>query len=805
MSDLIQAGPRDAKIVIVGEAPGANEGPGRPFCGYAGDMLTNMLGRAGIQRHECFITNLCHVRPPGNDFEWFYKQANQIHYLKGIFQLKKDVEEIRPNLIIALGAHPLRALTNRKAISDWRGSILESTLIKGQKIIGTYHPAAILRIWDYKTIAEFDLKRCAEEAKYPELKLPYRELIIGGLVYTRPHTEWILKDPTPIDVEPIVREMEQADWLGVDIETAEDANGKINVTSIAFSDRADRALQLDWNNPQFRHYARCLLLSPSKKIYQNGNIFDVPVLRSHDYETRNFAWDTMLGHHSLFPECAGGEDEMSKLEKKKKQAAIRKGLAFQTSLYTREPRYKDDGKLWHVTGDIQMFWRYNALDAAVTREIKDVQERELAEYGTLSVMDHAMTLVDPLMEMTRTGIRIDLVERKRLRDKIEGEVERLQNFLDAGAGSHVNVGSTSAGGDMQKLLYGTLNLPVKRNKKTGRPTTNKDAINELAGKYHHPLLLTIVKLRQRRKMIETYLDTSIDADERMRCSWDVTGTRSGRLSSRASLSGSGTNLQNIPVEMRSMFIPDEGCIFVYRDFSQAEARVVAALANDEYLLELFADPKRDVHKETAAAIYGIRVEDVTPEQRYTAKRVRHAVNYGMDADRFVQVVNEDAEDTGIRIDYATARKVINGFFMLHPNHKTIYWAGIERELRATRTLNTAFGRKRTFFGRMDDKLIREAYSYPPQSAIGDLCCKALVGIYKEIQLARPELGCKLLLNVHDSILVQCPKEKAREVADLMAVCMNIPLLVNGHTVKIPTDCKVGVNWKDVVDIQKWEG
>lgn len=786
MSDLVQSGPRDAKIILVGEAPGANEGPGRPFVGYAGDMLTNMLGRAGIQRHECFITNLCHIKPPGNDFEWFYKAANQGHYIRGVLQLKSDIESIKPNLVVALGAHPLRALTNRRSISDWRGSILESTLIKGQKVIGTYHPAAILRIWDYKAIAEFDLKRCAEEAKYPELNLPKREFFLN---------------PSADVAEPIVRQMELADWLAVDIETAQTESGQINITCIGFSDRWDRALVLAFDSPQNQHFARCLLSSPSKKILQNGNIFDVPVLRSHGYEVRNYAWDTMLGHHSLFPESAGGEDEMSRMEGKKKQAALRKGLAFQTSIYTREPRYKDDGKMWHVTGDLQMFWRYNALDAAVTREIKDVQERELAEFGTLHVLEHEMALTEPLMEMTRTGILIDQSVRESLKEKILLEVSRLQAFLDGGAGGSINAASSK---QVQELMYGKLGLPPKRNKKTGNPTANKDAINELAAKYHHPLLLTILKIRQRRKMVETYLNAPIDADGRMRCSWDVTGTRSGRLSSRASLSGSGTNLQNIPTEMREMFIADPGCIFVTRDFSQAEARVVAALANDEYLLELFADPTRDVHKETAAAIYGIPVGDVTPVQRYTAKRVRHAVNYGMDAGRFVEVVNEDAEETGVRIDLATARRVINGFFLMHPNHKTVYWAGIERELRATRTLNTAFGRKRTFYGRMDDKLTREAYSYPPQSSVGDLCCKALVRIWNEVQLGHPEWKVQLLLNVHDSIMVQCPKPFMFLVAEAMDHCMDIPMVVNGHTVRIPTDVKVGTNWKDVVDIQKWK-
>lgn len=793
---LLQEGPRSARILICGEAPGETEvSTGLPFQGYSGEMLTNMLGRAGIRRHECFITNLCHIRPPGNIFEWFYKPANQLHYIQGVIQLKKDIEEIKPNLVIALGAHPLRALTGKRAIGDWRGSILSSSLVKGQKVIGTFHPAAILLVWDYKAIADFDLARCREEAGSPVMNLPHRDLylppnlvpesIISGAHTLHPYTS------------TIIEEMYNAEWLACDIETVERDDGSWRISCVGFSDRCSRALTLAMDGAESELAIRRLLGGPARKIFQNGNIFDVPVLLREGYPVANFAWDTMLGHHSIFPESAGGEDEMSKLEKKKKQAALRKGLAFQTSIYTREPRYKDDGKLWHNTGDVVTFYRYNGLDAAVTREIRDVQAKELAESDCICVIEHAMSLVEPLMAMTRKGIKIDMAIRARLKHEAEVAITRLQAFLEAGAGTAINVES---GKQVMSFLYGTLKLPTKFNKKTKRPTANKDAIGELAHKYNHPLLMAIVEIRQRRKTIETYLNAGVDPDGRMRCSWDPTGTRTGRLSSRASLSGSGTNLQNQPTEMREMFVADSGCMFIYRDYSQAEARVVAALASDSYLLTLFSDSKRDIHKETAASIFGISIDKVTPEQRYTAKRVRHAVNYGMDAARFVQVVNEDARDTGIRIDYQLARKVIDGFFLLHPNHKSVYWRNVEDQIKQSRTLVNAFGRKRTFFGRMDDKLLRDAYSYIPQSTVGDLCCKALVKIYNDIQLGRKDLDVSILLNVHDSVLVMCPDSKVTEVSNLMAKAMDIPFLCNGHKVSIPTDCKVGRDWRNLSEL-----
>src|SRR5437899_702429 len=139
---LVQSGPRDAKILMVGEAPAENEErSGVPFSGGGGYILDSVLDSAGIIRSKCFLTNVVHDRSPDKKFTWFFKKPNQLIYLRGVLQLKRDIEAIRPNVVVAFGEHALKVLCGKDSITKWRGSILESTLVKGQKVISTYNPA----------------------------------------------------------------------------------------------------------------------------------------------------------------------------------------------------------------------------------------------------------------------------------------------------------------------------------------------------------------------------------------------------------------------------------------------------------------------------------------------------------------------------------------------------------------------------------------------------------------------------------------------------------------------------------------
>lgn len=803
---LIQEGPKNARIVIVGEAPGATEdASGLPFAGGSGELLNRMLSRVGINRSECFVTNVCHQRPPGNDFNYFLKGGIKPELVAGLVQLKRDLEEIKPNLIIALGSQPLRFLTGKQGIDKWRGSILPCKLVAGLKVIGTYHPAYILRVYDYKAVAEFDLQKCKHEAEFASICYPKRTFYFTGSGTQRsPEDDRIQIIPTDLTLrEALINEMVSADWLAVDIECVP-VGDKWRISCVGFSDVSERALVIAIESDRDMADVKRLCESPVRKVMQNGT-FDCTVLADNGVQVANFAWDIMLAHHSRYPECASGSDEISRLQGKKRQAAIAKGLGFQTSLYTNEPYYKDDGKLWGDTGDLQLFWRYNALDAAVTREIRDVQQVELEEFGAMGTFQHEMSLVRPLMDATRIGLRVDLDTQARLLQKYTSEIDNLQKFLNLAAGGPVNVKSSP---QVKALLYDRLGLPVQRKRGTGAETADKDAIAALGEKYSHPVLGAIIQIRERRDLVERYLNCPVDADGRIRCSFDITGTRTGRLSSRASIYGSGSNLQNQPPEIREMYVSDEGKIFIIRDYKQAEAQVVAYLAEEEDLIAFFNDPTRDVHKENAARIFNKRIELVTKEERYLAKKVIHASNYGMGPARLVQVVNQEAAITGIRINYQQAKQLMDLYFMLYPKIKEVFWREVEEDIRRTRTLVSPFGRKREFFGRVDEKLLNQAYAYKPQSAVGDLACKAFVRCYHELPKE-----VDTLVNVHDSILVQAPVEMVDEVVAKMEELMAIPIPIKGRSLVIPTDCKVGFNWGDrgkdgynprgLIDYEKW--
>jgi len=748
---------------------------GVPFSGASGEDLNRYLADVGIDRHtQVFVTNVCHERPPNNKFEAFLKPQPALCLLQGILQLKKDIIDIRPNLVIALGDVPLRFLTNKHSITKYRGSILECSLVKGVKVIATYHPASVFRMYENKTLIQLDMKRIAEEAKFPEIMLPKR------YIYIWPEASYLVED------------MYNAEWLSVDIEGTPDG-----IHCIGFSDRADRALVFPLAKGADAEIRR-LLASPAKKCGQNFGQYDLTVLEDRGYEVKNFQWDIMYGHHALLMESASGGDEVKALRggKAGAKSPLAKGLGFQVSIYTKEPFYKDDGKLWSRLDtlspeDLHNFHIYNGKDAACTWEIRYVQERELEQFGVRHVFDHEMRILPLLRQMSRRGVLIDLRLREELRVQYTKEIENLQAFLDKSAGKALNVKSAP---DMHKLLYETLGLPVQFHRETKRPTADKDAIAKLAAKYQHPVLMTIVEIRRRRDLIERYINANVDADGRLRCLFDPSGTRTGRLASRANIYGSGTNLQNIPPKMRKMFIADPGKVLFYVDLSQAELRVVAYLARCDSLIEAF-ESGRDIHKENSERFFGSYSED----KRLAVKRTVYGSIYGEGVDRIVAVAA--AENPPIRLvrhEVATAQE---GFFMLYPEIKEVWWNDVKRDLKY-RTLITPLGWKRQFFGRWDSvQFINEALAFIPQCTVGVL---AEIGM---LNASRVE-GAEVLLNEHDAILGQCDEGDVPTVVPRVIEAMQVPVPIHGRTLTIPAEAKVGKNWAEASEenpegIKKW--
>ena len=339
-------GPIPARLMIVGEAPGAEEERlGEPFVGESGKELTRMLNEAGIQRGECFITNVCRIRPPGNDISCFIarskKEITSEHtelkgrwakrpILEGWKLLQAEIAVVKPNVIIALGNTPLWALTGRQGITRWRGSML--VLEGGLKCIPTIHPAAILREWSLRATAILDLKRAAT----------YRD----GREYPKP--PWsLLVQPTYLQVRLCLSKLlERAGLdgevleLSFDIETAQGhidcigiAWSKNDAICIPFRTRGNSAGY--WSVDEeasivFTLYK--LLTHPNVQVTGQNLLYDCQYVHRFWHFIPRVGFDTMLAHHVCFP-------------------GLPKKLDFQASMYS--PYYiqwKPDRGHWKEGG-----------------------------------------------------------------------------------------------------------------------------------------------------------------------------------------------------------------------------------------------------------------------------------------------------------------------------------------------------------------------------------------------------------------------------------------------------------------------
>lgn len=770
--------PRPKKVVqiaIVGEAPGAQEEiEGTPFVGHSGKLLTTMLREAGIDREDCYITNVINVRPPDNDFTIYYdaKGVPTADLLAAHKRVQQEIIDVNPNVVIALGNEALRALTGKNAIKKYRGSILEGVIQRTDgspfKVIATYHPAAIARMYEWRPVAVMDLGRAARSCEDPALGITPRD-IQHGLTF-----EELTKELGRLQTMP-------DGPVAFDIETE---NRQVN--SIAFSDRPGYAVVVPlffdgrniWSESEevalWGQITQILENPKIQKIAQNAN-YDVTFLKDiMGIETAPMYMDTMLAHHCVYPE-------------------FEKGLGFLCSMYTDHPYYKGDIK----SMDPKVFFRYNGLDACITKEVSVELEKELAEFG---MRDFYYDFINPfaqvMREISAKGILVDEKFRQQTIVQYKEAITKAQTDLNTAVGRELNVNSPK---QMSQWLYKDLKLPVQtafRKAKEGtdeKATTTTDAatLNKFERDTGNAAIGLVVRIRESKKVLSTYLEATADGDGRMRTSFNVAGTKSGRLSSSETIFGTGLNLQNVPKGVaRRMYIPDPGCVFLQADLSQAEARVVAWLARETRLMDVFLSGG-DIHRKIAASIFGVDESLVTGDQRQLGKKVGHATNYGMGPKRFQEVC---FEELGLEMTAAETKRVMNAYHAKFPGvHR--WHLEVQAQLYKNRTLVTPFGRKRMFFGFMSDDTFKEAYSWTPQSTVVDHLDRGLIKLHGLLKTL-PALGAAVLLQGHDSILMQLPEVNLGAVVQLVKDCIGEGVVIEGMMCPIPIDFQMGMNWDE---------
>lgn len=329
------SGPRDAKIALVGEAFGEQEDlVKRPFIGQSGQELRRMLKEADIDPAQCFMTNVFAFRPPSNNIDLLCGSRSDVgkdyafpaikagkyirpEFLAELPRLIEELEAVQPNLIVALGNVACWALLGSSGIGKIRGTITPSQgdwTGNAIKVLPTYHPSAVLRLWSYRPIVIADFMKAKREALFPEIRRPQR---------------WVLVNPTLREIDEWTeRYAITAPRLSIDIETA-----RKQISMIGFANSPSNAIVIPFFNRKFENYwptlhdelcarrgVQRLLLLACEKLFQNG-LYDMQYLLREGFKLRNVLQDAMLLHHSLFPE-------------------LQKGLGFMGSIYTSEPAWK---------------------------------------------------------------------------------------------------------------------------------------------------------------------------------------------------------------------------------------------------------------------------------------------------------------------------------------------------------------------------------------------------------------------------------------------------------------------------------
>jgi uracil-DNA glycosylase family 4 len=553
-------GPLDAKILFVGEAPGEDEMlEGRPFIGRSGEKLITTLSNRGIDRSEVRLANLCHYRPFNNKFE----QLVGTDVLKqGVGELHEYIRAHRPTLIVPLGTWPLLFLTGKKGIKKYRGSILSYIHDETIKVIPTFHPSAVLRKQEWYPIFSKDMERIVNDSTFPEKRLPVREYITN---------------PRGILCEEWVQRLCNARELSVDIESVK---GTTHILCVGFAPSPSIGVCFVPTTDEGRSAIQRILSSNARKIFQNGGGFDtIMMIYENGYEiydpeaaklNRPYYWDTMVAEHVIAPE-------------------LQLSLEYMTSVRTREPYYKDEGKEgmkdWSVKVNRENLYVYNCKDCCCTFEVYLDQVPDInSNHNHRATFDYEMQMLIPNRHISVTGLPIDAARREELTAFLFRKWAYLQFILDRLTGYETNVRSPR----LKEILYDKdkLGLPTRRNRDSGI-TTDEDAIVSLItyckdhiGKLVRTdaisdwtlklnVLKTILEIRGIRQILSVYLldgkkSTKVSADGRLRSVYKIT-TETGRSSCSKYVDGTGANAQTFPrdpivVPASSLTIPEPGTI-----------------------------------------------------------------------------------------------------------------------------------------------------------------------------------------------------------------------------------------------------
>ena len=443
--------------------------------------------------------------------------------------------------------------------------------------------------------------------------------------------------------------------------------------------------------------------------------------------------------------------------------------------------YKKDKSVLENIDNISKYASYNSY--VLYKSIEPLKEK-LENEGMIDLYEKIeLPLTYALYDMEKTGIKVEADSLKEYGDKLAESIKTLEEEIYKEAGHEFKINSPKQLGE---ILFNEMGLPGGKKTKTGY-STSADVLEKLKPDY--PFVEKILSYRQVTKLKSTYADGLagfIEEDGRIHGKFNQTITATGRISS------TDPNLQNIPVrtalgrEVRKVFVPKEGCVFVDADYSQIELRILAHMSDDENLINAYKEAK-DIHQSTASLVFNVPLDEVTKEQRSNAKAVNFGIVYGISSFGLSQ---------DLSISRKEADKYIKDYFVSYPGVKKYLDDAVESAKEKGYSV-TLFGRRRPIpelkSGNFMQKSFGErvAMNAPIQGTAADIMKIAMINVDKALK--EQNLKSKIVLQVHDELLVEAYKDEVEQVKQILVDNMKNAADLR---VALEVEVEVGNNWNE---------
>ena len=590
---------------------------------------------------------------------------------------------------------------------------------------------------------------------------------------------------TEADLNRWVEKLKQVKLFALDTETDNLDYMAANLVGISFAlengEAAYLPLQLDYLGAR-KTLEKTTALALLKPILENPAIqkvgqnfkYDLTIFARNGIDVQGVAFDTMLESYVLNSTGRHNMDDLAK-----------RYLGHQTISF-EEIAGKGKNQLTFNQIPLEQAAEYAAEDADVTMKLQQVLWEKLSKEPTLEKLfkEMELPLLGVLSRMERLGVLIDSDALFLQSNEIANRLSELEEQAYVLAGQPFNLASTK---QLQEILFDKLGLPVIQKTPKGAPSTNEEVLEELA--FSHELPKVLVEHRGLSKLKSTYTDKlpqMVNSQTgRVHTSYHQAVTATGRLSS------SDPNLQNIPIRneegrrIRQAFIAREGFTVVAADYSQIELRIMAHLSQDQGLINAFTQGK-DIHRSTAAEIFGVSLDEVTSEQRRNAKAINFGLIYGMSAFGLSRQLG---------IGRADAQSYMDLYFKRYPGVQT-FMHDIREKAKAQGYVETLFGRRlylpdiNSSNGMRRKAAERVAINAPMQGTAADIIKRAMIQLDQKLQ-NDPDIA--MIMQVHDELVFEVRSEKVAFYSELIKTQMEsaadlvVPLIV---------DVGQGTNWDE---------